>query len=55
MFQNPAIDAGMVERGFEGEDDLLKAYFRIATKYKSEVPVKPDPTAHAKLRDIYAF
>ena len=45
----------MVDKGFQGEDELLMKYLSIISKYKTGIPAKPDPLADNKLRDIYAF
>ena len=53
VFQNPAPDDATVDRGFEGDDEILREYFAIAAKYKADIPSKPDPNTHAKLRDVF--
>jgi SAM-dependent methyltransferase/ribosomal protein S27AE len=55
IYMNPAPSAAMVDKGFQGEDELLMEYFAIVRKYKTGHLAKPDPLADNKLRDIYAF
>lgn len=55
VFMNPAPPADMVDSGFQGEDELLMEYFALISRYKTELPTKPDPESDNKLRDIYAL
>lgn len=55
VYMNPAPVPGMVNVGFQGEDELLMDYFAIMSKYKTDIPPKTDPLTDNKLRDIYAF
>lgn len=55
VYMNPAPPPEMVDKGFQGEDELLMEYFSIIGKYKTGIPAKPDPLADNKLRDIYAL
>lgn len=55
IYMNPAPPPDMVDKGFQGEDELLMEYFSIISKYKAGIPAKPDPLADNKLRDIYAL
>jgi SAM-dependent methyltransferase len=55
VYMNPAPPSGMVDKGFQGEDELLMEYFAIISKYKTNLPAKPDPLLDSKLKDIYAF
>lgn len=55
VYMNPAPPPGMVDKGFQGEDELLMEYFAIISKYKTCIPAKPDPLADNKLKDIYAL
>jgi len=55
IYMNPALSPDMVEKGFQGEDELLMEYFSIVSKYKIGIPVKTDPLVDNKLKDIYAF
>lgn len=55
IYMNPAPPPGMVDNGFQGEDELLMEYFTIISKYKTTLPAKPDPLADSKLKDIYAL
>ena len=55
VYMNPAPPPGMVNKGFQGEDELLMEYFSIISKYKTGIPAKPDPFADNKLKDIYAL
>lgn len=53
VFMNPTFTAERLNRGFEGEDALLRRYFKIIAKHKTGVPAKPDPLKDNKLSDIY--
>ncbi|MBU4230849.1 MAG: class I SAM-dependent methyltransferase [Proteobacteria bacterium] len=53
VYMNPAPPPDMVDRGFQGEDELLMEYFSIISKYKTAIPGKTDPLADNKLKDIY--
>lgn len=56
VFMNPTFPAGTLERGFTGEDRLLRSYFRIMERYKGKpASGKPDPRAHPKLKDLSAL
>lgn len=55
IYMNPAPQPGTVDKGFQGEDELLMEYFSIISKYKTGIPAKTDPLADNKLKDIYAF
>lgn len=55
IYMNPAPSSGMVDKGFQGEDELLMEYFSIISKYKTGIPEKAEPLADNKLRDIYAL
>lgn len=55
VFMNPAIPPESVKQGFAGDDGLLMDYFRIAMKYKSGLPDRPDPETDNKLRDVYGI
>lgn len=55
VYMNPAPSPDMVDKGFQGEDDLLMEYFSIISKYKAGIPAKSDPLLDNKLKDIYAF
>lgn len=55
VYMNPAPPPDMVDKGFQGEDELLMEYFAIISKYKTGIPAKPDPLADNKLKDIYAL
>ena len=56
IYQNPAPSADDVDRGFTGDDPLLTEYFAITRKYgPPSPPAKPDPSADAKLKDIYVL
>jgi SAM-dependent methyltransferase len=55
VFQNPTVQPKIVNDGFEGGDPLLAEYFNIAARYKTEIPGKPDPQTHGKLKDIFAL
>ena len=55
IYMNPAPSAASVDKGFQGEDELLMEYFSIIRQYKSALPEKPEPREDAKLKDIYAF
>jgi SAM-dependent methyltransferase len=53
VYMNPAPSPSQVNSGFKGEDEVLMKYFNIITKYKKDIPPKPDPEKDNKLRDIY--
>lgn len=55
IYMSPAPPPGMVDKGFQGEDELLMEYFSIISKYKTGIPAKTDPLADSKLKDIYAL
>lgn len=55
VFMNPAPPPGMVDKGFQGEDELLMEYFSIISKYKTGIPEKSDPLMDNKLKDIYTL
>jgi SAM-dependent methyltransferase len=55
VYMNPGPSPAMVNKGFQGEDELLMEYFSIVSKYKTGHLANPDPFADNKLRDIYAF
>lgn len=55
IYLNPAPLPGMVDKGFQGEDELLMEYFSIIRKYKADLPEKQNPLEDNKLKDIYAL
>lgn len=55
IYMNPAPSGDSVNKGFQGEDQLLMEYFSIIREYKAVLPEKPDPLEDSKLKDIYSF
>jgi len=55
IYMNPALSADMVDKGFQGEDELLMEYFSLISSYKTGRSEKPDPVTDCKLKDIYAI
>ena len=55
VFMNPALMAEKLNAGFQGEDKIVMAYFRILRRYRKTLAVRPDPRKDGKLRDIYRF
>ena len=56
IYMNPAPSAKMVDRGFQGEDQLLMDYFSIIRKYKSDnLEKRIPPELDNNIKDIYAF
>jgi SAM-dependent methyltransferase len=55
IYMNPSLSANTVNKGFEGDDDLLKEYFSIISQYKTAPPQQPDPFKDKRLKDIYAI
>lgn len=55
VFQNPMLPTDAAKEGVEGGDPLLNSYFEIMRRYKTEIPERPDPFKHNKLKDIYGI
>lgn len=55
VYMNPALTMEMVDKGFQGDDELLMEYFSLISKYKTVLPGKPNPLVDNKLKDIFAF
>jgi SAM-dependent methyltransferase len=55
IYMNPAPAPDSVNRGFQGEDQLMMDYLSIMRKYKTGLPATPDPQKDNKLKDIYAI
>lgn len=56
VFMNPTFRPGTLERGFAGEDALLREYFRLMVRYKAApLPGRIDPRTDGKLKDLYRF
>lgn len=55
IYMNPAPSPGVVDKGFQGEDELIMEYCSIISKYKTGTPTKADPYSDNKLKDIYAL
>lgn len=53
VYMDPALPSDMVDKGFQGEDELLMEYFSLISKYKTGLPDKPEPLVDSKLKDIY--
>lgn len=53
LYMSPSISPEMMIEGFQGHDELMMEYFRIMSKYKCDIPGKPDPRKDSKLVDIY--
>ncbi len=53
LYMSPAVSPEMMVDGFQGHDELMMEYFQIMSKYKSNIPEKPDPLKDIKLVDIY--
>jgi len=55
VYMNPSPSADVVAKGFQGEDALLMEYFSLINKYKTDLPLKPDPYNDDKINDIYSI
>jgi SAM-dependent methyltransferase len=51
---NPSPEPSLINRGFQGDDEILTEYAQIKLKYREEISDKPDPLLDNKLRDIYS-
>lgn len=56
IYMNPAPSPEIVNKGFQGDDELMMEYLSIIKKYKTNLPKIPSrPGEDSKLKDIYAL
>jgi SAM-dependent methyltransferase len=56
VYMNPTLDLAAVQRGFQGDDQLLMDYFKIIAQFRTAPSTgTPDPLLDNKLKDIYRY